>query len=162
MASYNRGGFVPYTEKDVKTMQEEAVRRVMEMQSMSKSMANSYQGNNKNGTGSQNQSKPSQNAGRQNHSQTHSQNSYKNGASQNQSGGSFGSLPKNQNSFQSANNQSQKSAQSVSQNRDILSAFFPDGLKLDEEKVLIGILIFLLAKNGADIKLLLALGYLLL
>lgn len=36
------------------------------------------------------------------------------------------------------------------------------GVKLDEEKALIGILIYILYKQGADIKLLLALGYLLL
>ena len=36
------------------------------------------------------------------------------------------------------------------------------GLELDEEKALIGLLIYILYKNGADIKLLLGLGYLLL
>ena len=35
------------------------------------------------------------------------------------------------------------------------------GLELDEEKALIGLLIYILYKNGADIKLLLGLGYLL-
>ena len=34
--------------------------------------------------------------------------------------------------------------------------------KIDEEKALIGLLIYILYKQGADIKLLLALGYLLL
>lgn len=36
------------------------------------------------------------------------------------------------------------------------------GIKLDEEKALIGLLIYVLYKNNADMKLLLALGYLLL
>lgn len=36
------------------------------------------------------------------------------------------------------------------------------GVKIDEEKALIGMLIYILYKQGADIKLLLALGYLLL
>lgn len=36
------------------------------------------------------------------------------------------------------------------------------GIKIDEEKALIGILIYILYKQGADIKLMLALGYLLL
>lgn len=36
------------------------------------------------------------------------------------------------------------------------------GIKIDEEKALIGILIYILYKQGADVKLLLALGYLLL
>lgn len=35
-------------------------------------------------------------------------------------------------------------------------------IKIDEEKALIGLLIYILYKQGADIKLLLALGYLLL
>ncbi len=48
-----------------------------------------------------------------------------------------------------------------------VSAELPDplkeliGLELDEEKALIGLLIYILYKNGADIKLLLGLGYLL-
>lgn len=37
-----------------------------------------------------------------------------------------------------------------------------DELNIDEEKAIIGILIYILYKNGADIKLMLALGYLLL
>ncbi|MBQ8967323.1 hypothetical protein [Ruminococcus sp.] len=36
------------------------------------------------------------------------------------------------------------------------------GIKIDEEKALIGLLIFILYKQGADVRLLLALGYLLL
>ena len=38
----------------------------------------------------------------------------------------------------------------------------PGGMKIDEEKAMIGMLIYILYKQGADIKLLLALGYLLL
>ncbi len=37
-----------------------------------------------------------------------------------------------------------------------------DGFNISEENALIGILIYILAKNGADVKLLLGLGYLLL
>lgn len=37
-----------------------------------------------------------------------------------------------------------------------------DSLNIDEEKVMIGLLIYILAKNGADVKLLIGLGYLLL
>lgn len=36
------------------------------------------------------------------------------------------------------------------------------GIKIDEEKALIGMLIYILYKQGADVKLLIALGYLLL
>lgn len=42
-----------------------------------------------------------------------------------------------------------------------LSELF-DGFNISEENALIGILIYILAKNGADVKLLLGLGYLLL
>lgn len=37
-----------------------------------------------------------------------------------------------------------------------------DNIKIDEEKALIGLLIYILYKQGADVKLLLGLGYLLL
>lgn len=47
--------------------------------------------------------------------------------------------------------------QPISSLSGLLSAF-----NIDEEKALIGILIYVLAKNGADVKLLLGLGYLLL
>lgn len=40
--------------------------------------------------------------------------------------------------------------------------FSISNIKIDEEKALIGMLIYILHKNGADVKLLLALGYLLL
>lgn len=40
----------------------------------------------------------------------------------------------------------------------LLSGFFTDG-KIDNDKILIIALIFILAKEGADIKLLIALGY---
>lgn len=41
------------------------------------------------------------------------------------------------------------------------SKSFLDELNIDEDKAIIGILIYILYKNGADIKLMLALGYLL-
>ena len=44
----------------------------------------------------------------------------------------------------------------------ILSALLGSDGKIDEEKALIGMLIYILYKNGADVKLMLALGYLLL
>ena len=42
----------------------------------------------------------------------------------------------------------------------LLQGLFPD-LKLDDDKIVIILLIIILARNGSDIKLLLALGYLL-
>jgi hypothetical protein len=42
----------------------------------------------------------------------------------------------------------------------LLDGIFPD-LKLDEEKLIVIFLLIILARNGADMKLLLALGYLL-
>lgn len=45
--------------------------------------------------------------------------------------------------------------------KDSLLSLFKD-IHIDEEKALIGLLIYILYKNGADTKLLLALGYLIL
>lgn len=44
----------------------------------------------------------------------------------------------------------------------LLSSLLGSDIKIDEEKALIGMLIYILYKNGADVKLMLALGYLLL
>lgn len=44
---------------------------------------------------------------------------------------------------------------------DIFSQILGDGVKLDSEKIIILLMLFVLYKNKADIKLLLALGYLL-
>lgn len=44
----------------------------------------------------------------------------------------------------------------------LLSSLLGPDNKIDEEKALIGMLIYILYKNGADVKLMLALGYLLL
>lgn len=45
---------------------------------------------------------------------------------------------------------------------DIIKSILGDGLKLDSDRVIIMLLLFVLYKNGADIKLLIALGYLML
>ena len=55
----------------------------------------------------------------------------------------------------------QKAPQSSSFLSGLLGGNLGD-IKIDEEKALIGLLIYILYKQGADIKLLLALGYLLL
>ena len=44
---------------------------------------------------------------------------------------------------------------------DIFSQILGDGAKLDSEKIMILLMLFVLYKNKADIKLLIALGYLL-
>ena len=44
---------------------------------------------------------------------------------------------------------------------DIFSQILGDGVKLDSEKIIILLMLFVLYKNKADIKLLIALGYLL-
>ncbi len=44
----------------------------------------------------------------------------------------------------------------------LLGGLLGSDFKIDEEKALIGMLIYILYKNGADVKLMLALGYLLL
>ena len=56
-------------------------------------------------------------------------------------------------------------AEETPQSSSLLSGLLGGNLgdiKIDEEKALIGLLIYILYKQGADIKLLLALGYLLL
>ncbi len=61
--------------------------------------------------------------------------------------------------------QNAHSPQKAPQSSSLLSGLLGGNLgdiKIDEEKALIGLLIYILYKQGADIKLLLALGYLLL
>ena len=53
----------------------------------------------------------------------------------------------------------QQPEKTAAENKGIFSI---SGIKIDEEKALIGMLIYILYKQGADAKLLLALGYLLL
>lgn len=101
------------------TMQEEAIRRVREMQRRSRSIV---------------------------------------GASPN----SEPALPKAEETPRTQNAHSQQKApQSSSLLSGLLGGNLGD-IKIDEEKALIGLLIYILYKQGADIKLLLALGYLLL
>ncbi len=97
MASYN--------ERDFSAMQQEAMARLREMQSRSKSLANNQPS----------QSKPPPMP--------------------------IPPAPKKTN--------------------DIFSQILGDGVKLDSEKIIILLMLFVLYKNKADIKLLLALGYLL-
>ena len=93
--------------EDMKTMQEEAIRRVREMQRRSQS----YVGN------EEQESEPAQ---------------------------------------------SEPAAQSPVTEPPKLPFIDLAGIKLDEEKAMIGLLIYILYKNKADMKLILALGYLLL
>ena len=99
------------------TMQEEAIRRVREMQRRSRSIV---------------------------------------GASPN----SEPAPPKETHRTQNAHSP-QKAPQSSSLLSGLLGGNLGD-IKIDEEKALIGLLIYILYKQGADIKLLLGLGYLLL
>ena len=101
------------------TMQEEAIRRVREMQRRSRSIV---------------------------------------GASPN-------SEPAPPNAEETPRTQNVHSTQKAPQSSSLLSGLLGGNLgdiKIDEEKALIGLLIYILYKQGADIKLLLALGYLLL
>ena len=101
------------------TMQEEAIRRVREMQRRSRSIV-----------GASPESEPAQ--------------------------------PKAE---ESPHTQNTQSPQKAPQSSSLLSGLLGGNLgniKIDEEKALIGLLIYILYKQGADIKLLLGLGYLLL
>lgn len=101
------------------TMQEEAIRRVREMQRRSRSIV----------------------------------------------GASPDSEPAPPNAEENPRTQNVHSPQKAPQSSSLLSGLLGGNLgdiKIDEEKALIGLLIYILYKQGADIKLLLALGYLLL
>lgn len=101
------------------TMQEEAIRRVREMQRRSRSIV----------------------------------------------GASSNSEPAPPNAEETPHTQNAHSPQKAPQSSSLLSGLLGGNLgdiKIDEEKALIGLLIYILYKQGADIKLLLALGYLLL
>lgn len=108
-----------YSENDISSMKQEAIRRVREMQKRSQSV---LQGHSESAE-KQEQQKP----------QT--------------TNGEIGSLLS-----------SILSGKSKSDGKSIDIA----GVSIDEEKALVGILIYILYKQGADIKLLLGLGYLLL
>lgn len=60
--------------------------------------------------------------------------------------------------------QNQKEVRNLHTNptSDIIKSILGDGIKLDSEKLLILMMLYVLYKNKADAKLLLALGYLLL
>ncbi len=98
-----------FDSKSFNSMQEEAIKRVQEMQRRSKNLV-----------GEQNE---------QIHSQHHDNSSKSGGNSQ--------------------------------KNQKTIAGFNIGNIKIDEEKALIALMIYILYKNGADIKLLLGLGYLL-
>lgn len=127
MASYNG--------HDFNTMQEEALRRMREMQQRSKSAVNTQPQTPRGSSAPQQATQSSR------------------GASTN-SGGN-----KNENMGQEA--KATQAAVGNVQKQDIFKSLFGD-VKLDTEKVMILLMMFVLYKNGSDIKLLLALGYLLL
>ena len=106
-------------------MQEEAIKRVHEMQQRSKNIVNGTPG--------------------QQHTPTPKP------------------KPKQQNSGNSSNSiPSQGLLGSILGNSGSSKELFNiGGIKIDEEKALIAMMIYILYKNGADVKLLLALGYLL-
>ena len=106
-----------YNSNDFSTMQEEAVKRVQEMQKRSRNIVN--------GTPSSPNSPPKPHP-QSNHSQQPLQ-------------GLLNGLLGNQSK----------------------ELFTISNIKIDEEKALIAMMIYILYKNGADIKLLLGLGYLL-
>ena len=104
-----------YNSKDFSTMQEEAVRRVHEMQKRSRNIVN--------GNPPQSPQKPQQ-------------------------------KPANPPPLQGLLN-------GILGNSGGKELFTISNIKIDEEKALIAMMIYILYKNGADVKLLLGLGYLL-
>lgn len=116
-----------YNSKDFDTMQQEAIRRVQEMQQRSRSIVNNEQeSKDENSTPPPQQSDP----GTQ-------KRSHPNSSLQGLLGNILGGSNSSKELFNIGN------------------------IKIDEEKALIAMMIYILYKNGSDIKLLLGLGYLL-
>ena len=122
-------------ESDFRSMQEEAVKRVMEMQRRSRSYTQEGGMNSMNGTG--NSSETTNTAGAVG----------LNGVS----GLNTPSGADNSGGGQNGGHAEKKGA-----------LFNLAGIQIDEEKAMIALLIYILYKNKADMKLLLGLGYLLL
>lgn len=128
-----------YNPNNFSSMQEEAIRRVREMQKRSRNLVN--------GIPPQQQNESEKKA--ESHQQSKSQQQPK---TQQQSSSSplqglLGSIL--------GGSSSQKGQESD-------ELFNIGGIKIDEEKALIALMIYVLFKNGADMKMLLGLGYLLL
>lgn len=123
-----------YSSKDFSTMQEEAVKRVREMQQRSRSIVN---GNKR--SSEQKEPPPAVPPPPQENGNTASKE--RTDSIQGLLGGLLGS-------------------KGTSSRKGEL--FNIGGIKIDEEKAMIGLLIYILYKQGSDVKLLLALGYLLL
>ena len=112
---------------DFATMQQEAIRRVHEMQQRSKSIVNNSA------------------ASKAAHEQASAQ--------------SVGNKSKSDNTSPPLGGLLDSILSGTSSSKELFNF---NGIKIDEEKALIGLLIYILYKNGSDVKLLLALGYLLL
>lgn len=124
-----------YDSKDFNSMQEEAIRRVHEMQQRSRNLVN--------GTPIQEAPHSDTNNEEQNHNSNNNKHKARNS---NPLNGLLGGILG-------------KSSLKGGQGHDEL--FNIAGIKIDEEKALIALMIYILYKNGADVKLLLGLGYLL-
>lgn len=152
MASYN-------VDRDFDTMRQEAIERVRAMQRRSREIVAPQSNNQQAETPKQNpdpvppipepEVSKAINENENTNTQNHNANTIHNTGFNNQSGAIaniLGSL------FPKGGGQTKKGTIS-----ELL-----DGFNISEENALIGILIYILAKNGADVKLLLGLGYLLL
>ncbi|MEG0615515.1 MAG: hypothetical protein RR540_07140 [Oscillospiraceae bacterium] len=140
-----------YTQSDVNSMRQDAIRRVQEMQRRSEGYINE---NPKPPQEPQQAPKPQQNPS-QNFEQPH------NNPQQNPFAALFSNnfqQPKSKNVEKPVENVEQSPSKGLF--GGFLDGILPD-LHLDEEKIIIIILIIILAREGADLKLLLALGYLL-
>ncbi len=135
-------------------MRQEAIERVRSMQRRSREVVTPQNDNNNDTTQSGHephntkenvQPVPQKQTNKQNHN-TSNTTSNQNNSTENPIANILGNL------FPNTGGQTKKGP---------LSELF-DGFNISEENALIGILIYILAKNGADVKLLLGLGYLLL
>lgn len=149
-------------------MQKEALQRVHDMHKRSQEMVRGVNQQDFNKSSSQETSYNNQNQPYEQNINQFQNNSFNNNQSDRQR--------TSDNSFNSNHNQTQQFSNPLqgllngnlfgnkkqsSDSKGLLSSLL-DGFDIDEEKAMIGLLIYILAKNGSDVKLLLALGYLLL
>ena len=150
---------ISYSKDEFETMQQEAIRRVKEMKKKASSYINSSTFNSDNSTKANTSSSKSNNYVPPNNNTTNKNANVRNNC--NPFSQIFGSNLGGFNRYKNNSNPSpaQKSTAAPSTKNDAGFNFLSN-IPIDEEKLLILLLIYILYKNGADIKLIIALAYL--
>lgn len=142
---------------DINAMRQDAIRRAREMQSRSQSYVNGKPQQRPPDSPPRSGTNPPQGNPRREEQGAPCRN-----ASPNPCASSNPCMNSNRQGASTQGNCPNGGAQKSSPLSGILNQLFPGlGIKLDEDRIILVILIILLAREGADLKLLLALGYLL-